>query len=262
MRSLCVLGLVAACGSGGGFPDAMTIDSPPPTSTFTLAWTVSDANNNPISCDKIGAVSVTVLAHNLAFEGGRTEVFTCASGTGMSEPLPPGTWDFDFELNSIGGTITMATAQHGVVLAPGANTVLMPLAFSVDATGGLALTVATNRAMGNCAAPPGGGGITSTTITLEHTSDLSCEPVTFMIGSGGTTYTVDCANPAQGPCIDSTDTLTVTSVPSDGYTIHIKGNIGATTCWTNNDSLQVPAAGQTLTKTLNLAYATGMPGCP
>ena len=38
--------------------------------------------------------------------------------------------------------------------------------------------------------------------------------------------------------------MTVTSVPSDNYTIHVQGNVGATPCWTNNDSLQVPAQRQ------------------
>jgi hypothetical protein len=261
MRSLCVLGLLVACGGGGGFPDARPIDTAPPAATFTLAWTVSDSGNQPVACDKIGALSVTVLAHNRAFDGGTSVVFACATGMGQSDPLPPGTYDFDFQLTSIGGMLATAPAQHGVVLAAGQSVPLMPLAFTVDATGGLALTLATGRAGGNCGVAPNGGGITSTTITLVHTGDLSCEPVTFTI-SGGGTYTVDCANPVSGPCIDEMSALTASSVPSDNYTIHIKGNIGATTCWTNNDSLQVPAAGQTRTQTFNLAYAMGTPGCP
>ena len=260
MRSLCVLGLLAACGSGGGFPDAKPIDSPVPTATFSLAWTVSDTGSQPVACDKIGALSVTVLAHNRAFDGGTTEVFTCATGSGMSQALPPGTYDFDFQLTSLGGTLATAPTQHGVVLSNGQNTPLMPLAFTVDATGGLALTLATNRGSGNCAAMPGGGGITSMQITLVHTSDLTCAPVTFMI-SGGGTYTVDCTTPANAGCIDQTQMLTVMGVPSDNYTIHVKGMVGGATCWTNNDSLQVPAQGMSQTKTLNLAYATGAPGC-
>jgi len=258
MRSLCALALLAGCGSGGGFPDAKPIDTPPPTATFTLTWAVDDASSQPVACDRIGAVSVTVLAHNRAFDGGTTEVFTCATGMGQSQALPPGTYDFDFQLTSLGGMLATAPAQHGVELTAGQNTSLMPLTFMVDATGGLTLTLATNRAGGNCAMAPSGGGITSTTITLEHSGDLSCAPVTFTISSGGT-YTVDCTTPVVGPCIEQTDTLTATSVPSDGYTIHVKGDAG-TACWTNNDSFQVPAAGQTLTKTLNLASAMG--ACP
>src|SRR3569623_1641617 len=128
MRSLCALGIIAAlgaCGGGGGFPDANPIDSPPPTSTFTLEWSVNDTASQPIACDKIGAISVTVLAHNRAYEGGTTEVFTCASGMGQSQALPPGTYDFDFQLGSSGGMLATAPAQHGVALVAGQNTHLM-----------------------------------------------------------------------------------------------------------------------------------------
>jgi hypothetical protein len=258
MRRLCALVVLVACGGGGGFPDAQKIDSAPPTATFTLAWTVNDATSQPVACDKIGALSVTVLAHNRAFDGGTPVVFACSSGMGQSQALPAGTYDFEFQLTSIGGMLATAPAQHGVELAAGSNVALMPLTFAVDATGSVALTLATGRTDGNCAAAPGGGGITSMTITLQHSSDQSCEPVTFTI-SGGGTYTVDCTTPVQGPCIDQTSTLTATTVPSDNYTIHVVGNVGPTACWTNNDSLQVPAAGQVLTQTLNFAHATGCP---
>ena len=262
MRTLCLLGLVAACGGGGGFPDAPVIDSPSPSATFSVAWTVNDTTNQPVSCDRIGAVSVTVLAHNQAVEGGMTEVFTCGTAMGTSEKLAPGIWDFDFELTSATGVLATVPGQHGVTLTANQNTALQPLTFSVDATGGLALTLATNRSAGNCAAQPGGGGITNTTITLVHSSDQSCAPFTFTI-SGGATYTVDCTTPVQAGCIDANQTLTVSSVPSDTYTIHVRGLVsGGATCWSNNDSLQVPPSGQTLTKTLNLAYATGTSGCP
>src|SRR5512135_172817 len=166
MRMLCLLGLVAACGGGGGFPDARVIDAAVPSATFSLAWTVNDNSAQPVACDRIGAISVTVLAHNRAVEGGTTEVFTCSTGMGTSQTLLPGTWDFDFQLTSATGVLATATGQHGVVLTAGQNVALMPISFTVDATGGLALTLATNRTGGNCAAQPGGGGITNTTITL------------------------------------------------------------------------------------------------
>jgi len=263
MRMLCLLGAVAACGGGGGFPDARVIDAPVPTATFSLTWTLSDASSQPLACDRVGATTVTVLAHNQAFDGGQTEVFTCSTGMGTSQKVFPGTWDFDFQLTSATGVLTTVPGQHGVTLTAGQNTALQPLAFSVDATGGLSLTLATNRSGGNCAAQPGGGDIQSTTITLVHSSDQSCEPVTFTI-SGAGTYMVNCVNAVQAPgCIDSNQTLTVASMPSDGYTIHVRSTVsGGSTCWSNNDSLQVPPMGQTLTKTLNLAYATGTSGCP
>jgi len=263
MRSLCVLGLLAACGGGGGFPDAKPIDSPAPTGTFSLAWTVDDSGSMPVACDKIGAQTVTVLAHNRAFDGGTTEVFTCATGSGTSQALPAGTYDFDFQLTSASGTLATSATQHGIELVAGQNTPLTPITFTVDATGGLSLMLTTNRTDGNCAPPTGGGGIMHMSITLVRASDLGCEPVTFMRSSGGT-YTVNCTTPADAGCIDATESLSVMGVPSDTYIVHVKGMIdgaGNTTCWTNNDSLQVPAQGMSLTKTLNLAYSTGAPGC-
>jgi hypothetical protein len=263
MRPVFLLGLEAACGGGGGFPDARPIDAPAPNATFSLAWTLDDASNQPLPCGRIGALSVTVLAHNQAVEGGLPQVFTCDSGMGTSQALAAGVWDFDFQLSSAtGGVIATAPGQHSVTLSANQNTPLTPLTFTVDATGGLALTLASNRIDGNCAAPPGGGGIANTTITLVHAADSSCAPVTFNI-TGGATYLVDCATLAVAGCIDISQTLTATSVPSDTYVIHVQGMVAdGTVCWTNNDSFMVPPSGQTLTKTLNLAYATGTPGCP
>ena len=75
-----VLGLLlGACGSGGGFPDANIIDSPPETGAFSLAWTVTDANQQPISCDRIGAVALTVLDRALVdFPGARELAYGAA----------------------------------------------------------------------------------------------------------------------------------------------------------------------------------------
>ena len=53
---------LAGCGSGGGFPDAPQDDAPPAPGTFTLEWAVTDTNNNLITCDQIGAQSVTAAS--------------------------------------------------------------------------------------------------------------------------------------------------------------------------------------------------------
>jgi len=49
MRLACVF-FVAACGSGGGFPDARPPDGPPPMGAFSVTWTVTDAMGKPIPC--------------------------------------------------------------------------------------------------------------------------------------------------------------------------------------------------------------------
>jgi hypothetical protein len=260
-----LLGLLAACGSGGGFPDAREIDAAPPTGTFTLDWSVSDPGGQAITCDQVGGQTVTVLAHNRAFEGGETEPFVCSTLMGQSPGLAPGTYDFEFELDASSGILATAPGQYGIEIASNQNVRLAPLAFSLDATGAMNLHLATNRAGGNCGVPPNGGGITSTTITLVHSSDLSCQPLTLQIAAGATKpqtmYVINCATPAVGPCIESDQAITATGFAADNYQIHIQMNQATNLCWTNNDSIVVPPLGATLMRTLNLLFASGNAAC-
>jgi hypothetical protein len=255
--------LLAACGSGGGFPDAREIDARPPTGTFTLDWALTDLANNHITCDQVGAQSVTVLAHNVAAEGGLTQVFVCSTLVGTSQGLDPAVYDFDFQLAAASGILQAPPGQHSITIVSGQNTPLAPIAFKLDATGGVALNVSTGRTDGNCAAAPGGGGITSTTLTLTHNSDSSCEPITLAVSAGATgtasTYTINCSAPVVRPCLNSDQILTATNVKADNYTIHITGNQTMIACWTNNDSIVIPPLGGTLTRQLNLAAAN--PSC-
>jgi hypothetical protein len=275
MRSIPGLLVLAACGSGGGFPDARPIDAAIPGGTITLDWSVIDLGSQPVACDKIDAVSVTVLAHNRAFDGGLTQVFTCSTGTGTSQPMIPGTYDFDFELDAAAGTlpnntIQLATAasQHTIEITSGGNVRLSPIVFQLAATGGLSLALNSGKSGGNCGlAAANGAGITSTTITLVHSSDQSCEPRTLSIsasaitGAPASTYTVNCATPMVGPCIETDQAITASGVPADAYTIHVRGMVGAAACWSNNDGLQVPPLDLVLQRQLNLGFATGTPGC-
>ena len=86
---------LAACGGGGGFPDAKQIDAAP-TGTFSATWSVIDQNSAPLACERISGQTMTVLAHNKAFDGGSTQIFTCGTGMGTSQAIIAGTYDFDF----------------------------------------------------------------------------------------------------------------------------------------------------------------------
>ena len=268
VRAAVVAALVSgACGGGGGFPDAPPIDHPPPGGRFSATWTVTDTSGNPVACDQISAQSVTASIHNHDVEGGETQVFVCGTGMGTSQDVLPGVYDMTFELGGTFGTIATAPPQDGIVIESGQTTPIAPLAFMVDAQGALALHVATGKPGGNCApAAMMGAGITTMTITLEHASSSACEPVTLNIAAGATqparTYTVDCTNPQVGACIESDQEITATGVPADTYVIHIRGNVtGGATCWKNDDQFPVPPNGMTLTRTLNLGFSTGAPGC-
>lgn len=264
--------LFAACGDGGGFPDARPIDSPAPGGTFDLAWTLKDTGGNAITCDQIGAQTVTVLTRNRAVQGGSTQVFTCATFMGGSEALMPGTYDMDFELGGLGGAVgtgLIATSpkQMGVVIQSGENVSLMPLAFAVNATGGIKLNITANKPGGNCGSvATSGAGITGVTLTLQHTTGGACEPVTFTIAPNATlpggSYTVNCTSPTVAPCIEADQQLRVSGVKSDGYQLHVRGRIATADCWTNDDTMPVPPLGRDVMRTLNLAAAaTGTPGC-
>ena len=257
--------VLAACGGGGGFPDAPGIDASP-TGTFSLTWSVVDTANQPLACDRIAAQNMTVLAHNKAFVGGNSEFFTCNTGMGTSQAVIAGVYDLNFELSGTFGVLDTAPQQGDVVVNPGQNTVLMPVQFQVEAIGGLSMQFNANRAGGNCGlVANGGAGITATTITLTRNSDGACAPITLNIAAGAntsaSTYTINCTSPVDGPCIESDQVITATGVDSDAYTIHVRGKVGGLQCWANNDSIQVPPLQQTLSRMLNLALQTQVVGC-
>jgi hypothetical protein len=259
-----LLGVVvaSACGDGGGFPDARGPDAPPVGGTFTLAWSLADDGGAPVSCEQVGALTLTVIARNTQIAGGLTEVFSCSTGMGQSQAMLPGTYNLQFELHGASGVLATAPSQHDVVITSGQDTALTPLAFELDATGGLALTLSAGSG-GNCGA--GGAGIQNMTITLHHSGDQSCAPITFAISAGAShpagTYTVNCAAPVLAPCIESDQTLSATDVPSGAYTIRVRGKVGGIDCYTNNDGIQVPPLGEVLMRTLNLSHAATTPGC-
>ncbi|MFN0248758.1 MAG: hypothetical protein ACKV2T_17850 [Kofleriaceae bacterium] len=252
--------LLSACGDGGGFPDAPGPDSPPPTGTFSLAWTVTDEGGAPVTCDQIGAQTVTAVLRNPAVQGGSTEVFSCNTGMGTSPGIAPGNYQIDFELNGSTSTspVIKTAPRQDIEIKSNQNTALMPLTFAVNATGNLALSLsALGVTAGNCeTVANGGAGIDQFTITLEKTSDLSCSAVTFNVSAGamGTagTYVVNCATPATRACLYADQVLSVGNVASGSYRIHVRGRSG-TDCYINDDVFSVPALGMTLTRTLNLA---------
>ena len=258
---------LVGCGDGGGFPDAPPIDAPTPPGTFSLAWTVANTGGTAITCGQIGAQAVTATLRNRAIQGASTEVFSCSTLMGMSQALIPGTYDISFDLNGVGGdpvtgVIATAPMQMGIVIQSGVNTPLMPLAFSVNATGAMRLKLMTSATAGNCVpVAQQGAGITTNSITLTKVSDGMCAPLTFTVSAGtmgGTagTYVVNCATPTVAPCFERDQELTVTGIESATYAISVKGNRGGTECYTNIDQLPVPPIGRELVRTLNLALSS------
>ena len=140
---------------------------------------------------------------------------------------------------------------------------MAPITFAVDTHGSLAISLATPPFTTNCKpASMGGPGITGDSITLERAAG-GCAAVTFLRSRGATqlgTYTVNCSSPSIASCIETDETLTVPSLESGSYTIHVRGKVGPTNCWTTDASLEVPTAGRSLIRTLALARQP-TPGC-
>ncbi|MEO8554872.1 MAG: hypothetical protein ABI678_33065, partial [Kofleriaceae bacterium] len=74
-------------------------------------------------------------------------------------------------------------------------------------------------------------------------------------------YVINCGSPATAACIENDQVISATGVKADGYQIHVKGFEGASSCWSNNDSIVVPPLGQTLDRTLNLGFSSATAGC-
>lgn|SRR5512140_134705 len=261
-----LLGLASStgCGDDGGFPRDAAGPDVMETGTVSLAWSITDLNDQPIPCDEVNASSVFLQLRDPARLSGSVESFSCQNSPSTSHPLEPGTYDITYELHGINLTAVSAQTQSGVKVEVGKDTPLNPITFKVDAQGSLALALAAPPATTNCK-PAGmmGAGITGITITLVHTGD-GCAPVTFVRSRGAVmlgSYVVNCSSPMVTTCIENDERLSVASMQSGPYTIQVRGKIGAVDCWKNDDALQVPPQGKMLNQTLNLAYQTGTPGC-
>jgi hypothetical protein len=252
---------LVAC-DGGGFPiDAGRGDAPTATGTFALSWTLADPSSAPLTCAQVGANDVSVTLSGLDGVLGFAEDFGCSNSPSTSPALPIGDYNAQISLNGqqlqsvSGGTQRLTISENQ-------SAQLSPVTFVVNPDGNLALSLVPPAPLTtNCGPAPGGAAITGETLELDGPS--GCVPVTFVRTRGGTTigsYTVNCTAPAVGTCIESDETLTVSNLAAGSYQIHVNGMVGANSCFTNGDLVPVPAQGQTVTRTLNLA-ATKNAGC-
>jgi hypothetical protein len=251
--------------NGGGFPaDARLVDAPAARGTVSLAWSLTDLTGRAITCDEVGASFVSLELRRQASLQGAVASFSCANSPSTSQAIEVGTYEVRFELRGQVLTPVAAQPQSSVVITKDQNTELAPVTFAVDTNGMLVLALVAPPFTSNC--KPGsmqGAGITTNTITLTRAGG-GCAPVTFVRTRGSTprgTYTVNCSSPEISTCIENDETLTVPSMPSGPYQIHVRGKLSAVECWANDDSLQVPAQGKARTETLNLAFQAGTPGC-
>jgi hypothetical protein len=252
-----------ACDPGGFRRDAAVIDAPAP-GRVALSWTLMDTSNQPLRCEDVGGSFVLLELRGRGTAPSTVASFACATSPSTSQELVPGVYDVTFQLRGTSLTAVSAPEQKAVTVESGRDTTLSSVTFVIDATGRLVLSLAAPPATSNCKPPSmQGAGMTGTTITLVRTGG-GCAPVTFVRARGTTvlgSYTVNCSSPQVAPCIETDETLTVATLPSGPYEIHVRGKLGAVDCWRNDNALQVPPQGKTLIETLNLAFQTGTPGC-
>lgn len=253
-----LVGLIALASSGCG-----TCSSDVPArGSMAVAWSITDRDHKPATCEQVGASTVVLRLRNRAGDVSLAS-FTCGNSPSTTE-IVAGPYEIAFELHAVdGATLAGAPGQSTVAVSAGQVTTLTPITFALDAKGILAIAIAAPPATSNCKSPAAGGaGMTTNTITLE-TSFGSCAAVTFIRTRGGApagTYTVECGSPATAPCIEKDELLTVLSMAPGPYVIRIRGAIGGVrNCWSLDGVLEVPP-GATVTRTLNLTHF-GAPGC-
>jgi hypothetical protein len=238
---------------------------PPPAptgdGTVALAWSLADDRGAPLGCDQVGARTVAVRLRDRASGSVSATAFACPNSPGTAQ-VAPGTYDIVFELNAADGTrLATAADQTGIAVVAGQRRQLAPITFQLSSRGTLVLSLATSATTNCQPSSAGGAGITSNTLTLAVV-DGGCAAVTFTRRRGTEdrgTYTVNCSSPQITPCIEKNETLT-TSLAPGRYRVSARGKVGAIDCWQRDDILEVPTAGQTLTRTLGLLRGNG-PGC-
>lgn len=250
-----LIALMCVAGCGGGTPP------PPVTGSISLAWSITDLNRQPATCAQVGARSVALRLRARTSGNVVATAFPCASSPGTAQ-IAAGLYDISFQLNAADGArLATAPDQIGVAIVAGQVKQLTPITFTTSDQGSLVLSIATGTTA-NCQPPTAGGaGITANTITLQFAAG-GCAPVTFIRQRGSEQrgiYTVNCSSPQIAPCIEKNETLIASLLP-ETYIVRVRGKVGATDCWQRDDTLEVPAPGKPLTRTLGLLHVNN-PGC-
>ena len=264
LRRLALLAaLTASCGDDSGLPDARVIDGPPVGGTVSLSWTLADGGS-PVTCDQVGAVTVTLSILPKDAPSGFTETFACGSARGTSGTLAAGPYTVTARLAGSAGTLAAAPPQAVTVIS-GQDTPLGAIAFEVDASGGLRFVIDADGVASNCGAAPGGAAIEAMHLELRTLGE-ECIPTTLAIAAGATTpagtFVSDCGTPAPAACLAEDQIISVASTASGRYRLVVQGLIDGTACWEGTPFVRVPAGGATGPLGDVSLVRTGAAGCP
>jgi hypothetical protein len=121
--------MLAACGSGGGLPDAAHTDGPG-IGAFSVAWSLVDSNAQSITCDQASAISVLTTIMDQANAALFSSTFACTLGSAVSGALTASTYELHFSLLGASGALATASPQT-VILTADHPTQLAPIQFVV-----------------------------------------------------------------------------------------------------------------------------------
>jgi hypothetical protein len=121
--------MLAACGSGGGIPDAARSDGPG-IGELSVAWSLVDGNAQPTTCEQAGATSIVVSIVDQTSAAQFSSTFACTLGTAVSGALTASSYELRFSLLGASGTLATASPQTVVVTADH-TTQLAPIQFVV-----------------------------------------------------------------------------------------------------------------------------------
>lgn len=118
---------LAACGSGGGFVDAALV-KPTGSGMFSLTWSVGSPGGQSETCTQATATVVRLTFVDVATGSEYAGTFSCDLGLGVSGALFVATYNIDFDLSGLDGTLAVAPRQNALILE-GKTTELQPVAF-------------------------------------------------------------------------------------------------------------------------------------
>lgn len=241
LSSVLAAGMMVGCGDGSGNPDAGAIDAPVTRGTMSLSWSLTDLDDNPLACEDVAALSISLQRTRQGSSTGAVDPFTCAAGSGTSAELDPGTYDVVVMVSALAGTLSEPQVLAPVEVVAGQNATIDPVVFQVDPVGNFSFNVDTGAAGGNCADEgAGGGALTALEIRLLDGEDI-CIPTTFVVGNETppVTYVSDCQGSTTA-CVAKDVTFSVVGTTSGAHALEIAGTKNGLDCYSRTTLFTIP----------------------
>ncbi len=247
-----------SCGDGGGGGDA-GVDAPTAEGTLELSWEIRDGDR-VVSCAEVGATVVRVSALPVVGGFATIDSLPCTSAGATTRGFAAGLYDVTLELRASGNrTLGAPVVQRQVEIVRGTSKSLGQVMFEVAARGSFEFSFDVSDERPTCAAADAGGaGVDEVLFELRNAND-DCVPADFAV-DGADTYTVDCQTRFR--CIDSTQTITVTGVPSGPYQLRLTAFTEGLACYASTVLFTVAGGNSSESLgTQTAALDSSVPGC-